>query len=58
MRRDSNLKKLSVLEVRKQYQIIISKRLAALENLKMIVRTQIGLGKKLKRTSKSQARDV
>jgi hypothetical protein len=27
-----NLKKLSVLEVRKQYQIIISKRLAALEN--------------------------
>ena len=33
MRRDSNLKKLSVLEVRKQYQIIISKRLAALENL-------------------------
>jgi len=44
MRRDSNLKKLSVLEVRKQYQIIISKRLAGLENL-MIVRTQTELGK-------------
>jgi len=43
MRRDSNLKKLSVLEVRKEYQIIISKRLAGLENL-MIVRTKIGLG--------------
>jgi len=28
-----NLKKLSVLHVRKQYQIIISKSLAALENL-------------------------
>jgi len=27
-----NLKKLSVLEVKKQYQIVISKRLAALEN--------------------------
>jgi hypothetical protein len=56
MRRDSHLKKLSVLEVSKQYQIIISKRLAALGNLHD--RTQIGLGKKLKRTSKSQARDV
>ena len=44
MRRDSNLKKLSVLEVRKQCQIIISKRLAALGNLHD--RTQRGLGKK------------
>jgi len=48
MRRNSNLKKLSVLEVRKQYQIIISKIIAALGNLHD--RTQIGLGKKLKRT--------
>jgi len=56
MTRDSNLTKLSVLEVRKQHQIIISKRLAALGNLHD--RTQIGLGKKLKRTSKSQVKEV
>jgi hypothetical protein len=51
-----NLKKLIVLEVRKQYQIITSKRLAALENSHD--RTQIELGNKLKRTSKSQVKEV
>ena len=57
MRRDSNLKKLSVLEVTKQYQIIISERLAALENLNDSEDTNRAW-KKLKRTSKSQAREV
>jgi len=36
----------SELEVRKQYQVKISKRFAALENL-MLARTLIGLGKTL-----------
>jgi hypothetical protein len=44
-----NLKKLNELEVRKEYQIEISKKFAALENL-----TQIGLGRPLKRISKPQ----
>jgi hypothetical protein len=44
------------LEVKKQYQIITSKRLAALENL--YDKTQRRLGKKLKRTSKSQVKEV
>ena len=51
-----NLKKLSVLEVTKQYQIIISKILATLGNLHD--RTHIGLGKKLERSSKSQVKEV
>jgi len=38
-----NLRKLNKLEVRKQYQIKISNRLAALEE--MIARTCVGLGR-------------
>jgi len=45
-----------VLEVRKQYQIIISKRLAALGNFHDKIHT--GLGEKLKKTSKSQVKEV
>jgi hypothetical protein len=38
-RKRFNLKKLNYLEVRKQYQIEITNRFAALENLKMRTRT-------------------
>jgi len=50
-----NHKKLSALEVKKQYQIIISKRLAGLENLSDSEDTN-RLVKKFKRTSKFQER--
>jgi hypothetical protein len=51
-----NLKKLNELEVRKQYQIQISNRFAALENLN--VRTQIGLWRILKIIPKPQLKRV
>jgi hypothetical protein len=52
-----NLKKLSELGVRKQYQIKISNRFAALENLSVSEDIK-GLGKTLKRVSKSQLKRV
>jgi len=53
-----NLGELNELEVRKQYHIKTSNRFAALENLKMVSRTQIGLGKTFKSTSKPQLKTV
>jgi hypothetical protein len=51
-----NLRKLNDLEVRKQYQIEITNRFAALENVR--TRTLIGLGKALKKISKPQLQRV
>ena len=48
-----NLRKLNELEVRKQYQIVITNKFAALENLSD-ARTHIGLGITLNRISKPQ----
>ena len=52
-----HLRKLRELEYRKENQIKISNNFAALENI-MVVRTQIGLGKTLKRISKPQPQRV
>jgi hypothetical protein len=49
-----NLKKLTVMEVRKQYQIEISN----FWRTSVIARTYIGLGKTLKRMSKSQLKNI
>ena len=52
-----HLRKLSVLEYRKEYQIKISNNFVSLDNI-MIVRTKIGLGKTLKRISKPQPQKI
>jgi len=51
-----NLRKLNELEVRKEYQIEITNRSAALENLSDD--EDIGLGRTLKRTSKPQLKRI
>ena len=50
------VRKLSDLEVRKQYQIEITNRFAALENAR--TRTLIGVGRVLKKISKPQLQEV
>ena len=57
VRKYGNLKKLSELEVRKQYQIKTSNRFAALENLNGS-KDKIGLGETLKIISKFQLKRV
>ena len=52
-----NLRKLNELEIKKQYQINISNRLAALENLSD-GKEIIGVGRTLKRISKPQLKRV
>ena len=52
-----NLRKLNDLEVRKQYQIEISNRFAALENVNEDENIN-GLGRALKKISKSQLQKV
>ena len=51
-----NLRKLNDLEVRKQYQIEITNRFAALENVR--TRTQVEIGRALKKISKPQLQRV
>ena len=52
-----NLRKLNVLEVRKQYQIEITNRFAALENV-CKDEDKIGVGRTLKKISKPQLQRV
>jgi len=52
-----NLRKINDLEVKKQYQINMSNRFAALENLSDS-KDIIGLGRTLRRISKSQLKRV
>jgi len=53
-----NLRKLSELEVRKQYHIKISNRILALENLNVSKDINRVWGKKLKKMSKPQLQIV
>ena len=50
------MRKLNDLEVRKQYQIEITNRFAALENVR--TKSSIGLGRALKKISNPQLRRV